>query len=149
MGIYEDVSEQMKEAMKARDKERLTALRNIRAALLTGAKETGAERLDDEKSVEILRRLAKQRAESVEEYDKHGRHEVAAQERAELGVIESFLPRLAGEDTVRDWVQQAIAETGASSPRDLGKVMGALMRSHKGEFDGKVANRIVRELLPG
>lgn len=149
MGIYEQVGNELKEAMKARDKALTTALRNIRAALVHVAKETGADTVSDARSLEVLRRLAKQRAESIDAYEKGGRPELAAAERAELKVIEAYLPELADEATTRGWVQEAIAQTGASSTRDLGKVMGALMKAHRDELDGELANQIARELLAG
>lgn len=147
MGIYEQVSERLHEAMRARDKARTSALRNIRAALQTAAKETGAETLSDEESLAVLRRLAKQRAESIEAYEQGGRSDLAEAERAELAVVEGFLPRLADEETTRGWVREAIARSGATSARDVGKVMADLMRHHRDELDGKLANRLARELL--
>lgn len=147
MGIYEQVSERLHEAMRARDKARTSALRNIRAALQTAAKETGAETLSDEESLAVLRRLAKQRAESIEAYDQAGRAELADAERAELAVIEDFLPKLADEETTRRWVREAIERSGAGSAKDVGKVMGVLMKEHRDEIDGKLANRLARELL--
>ncbi|MEO0600502.1 MAG: GatB/YqeY domain-containing protein, partial [Myxococcota bacterium] len=87
--------------------------------------------------------------ESITAYEEGGRDDLVAQEKAELAVIETFLPSLADEATTRAWVEEAIAKTGASAPGDMGKVMGALMGAHKGELDGGLANRIVRELLAG
>jgi len=147
MGIYEQVTERLQEAMRARDKARTSALRNIRAALQTQAKETGADTLPDEESLAVLRRLAKQRAESIEAYDQAGRAELADAERAELAVIEDFLPKLADEETTRRWVREAIERSGAGSAKDVGKVMGVLMKEHRDEIDGKLANRLARELL--
>ena len=147
MAIYDQITVDMKTAMKARDKARTQALRNIRAAFIAGAKETGADTLADGACQDILRRLGKQRRESIEAYEQAGRDDLAADERAELSVIDTYLPQLADAETTRGWVQAAIAATGASTPRDMGKVMGVLMKDHKGELDGKLANTIVRELL--
>jgi uncharacterized protein YqeY len=147
MAIYEEITTQMKIAMKARDKPRTQGLRNIRAALIAVAKETGAERLDDGACQTILRRLAKQRKESIEAYEQGGRKDLVAEECAELGVIEAFLPKLADEASTREWVASAITSSGATSPKDMGRVMGVLMKNHKAELDGKLANTIVRELL--
>ena len=97
--------------------------------------------------VRIMRALAKQRLESIEGFVAGGRTEAADAERYELRIIESFLPRLADEDTTRAWVRDAIAASGATSAADIGKVMGKLMGAHKAELDGKLANKIVRELL--
>ena len=147
MGLVEQVSVQMKDAQKSRDAARLAALRNIRAAFLHEMKKDGAETLDDGVAQGVLRRLAKQREESIEAFEKAGRGDRALAERAEKAVIESFLPRLADEATTRAWVQSAIAETGAASARDLGKVMGALMKAHKADVDGNLARRVAQELL--
>lgn len=147
MGIEQTVSERLAEAMKARDAARVAALRGIRAAFLNEMKKDNAKTLRDEVSVEVLRRLAKQRRESIEAFESAGRPERAALERAELAVIDEFLPRLADEATTRAWVREAIAASGSAAPGDVGKVMGALMKAHKGEVDGQLARRLAQELL--
>jgi len=149
MAIEQTVSERLAEAMKARDAARVAALRGIRAAFLNEMKKDNAKTLADETSVEVLRRLAKQRRESIEAFEGAGRPERAAEERAELAVIEEFLPRLADEDATRAWVREAIAQSGAAKPGDVGKVMGAVMKAHKGEVDGQLARRLAQELLGG
>ncbi|HSJ96542.1 MAG TPA: GatB/YqeY domain-containing protein [Myxococcota bacterium] len=149
MAIEQTVTERLAEAMKARDAARVGALRGIRAAFLNEMKKDNAKTLSDEVSVEVLRRLAKQRRESIEAFAGAGRPERAAEERAELAVIEEFLPRLADEDTTRAWVGEAIAATGAAQPGDVGKVMGAVMKAHKGAVDGQLARRLAQELLAG
>lgn len=149
MGIFETVTAQMKEALKAKDSARLTALRNIRAAFLNEMKKDNATDVPDEVCVGLLRRLEKQRLESIEAFEKAGRTEQAAAEQADLAVIRGYLPSLADEPTTRRWVQEAIAASGAAGPSDVGKVMGALMKAHKGEMDGALANRLARELLAG
>jgi uncharacterized protein YqeY len=147
MGLLERVSDELKDAMKAKDKPRIAGLRGIRAAFIEALKEDGAETLPDESAHAILRRLAKQRRESIDAYTAGSRDDLVAQEQAELAVIESFLPSLADEETTRGWVREAIAKTGATGPSDMGKVMGALMAAHRAELDGKLANQLVRELL--
>ena len=149
MGLVETVTAQMKAAMKAKDAARLSALRNIRAAFLTEMKKDGSETLDDAVSIHLLRKLAKQRQESIDAFTQANRPERIAEERAELGVIEEFLPRLADEAITRAWVAAAIAASGASNAKELGKVMGALMKAHKGDVDGDLARRIATELLGG
>lgn len=149
MGLVETVTAQMKGAMKAKDAARLSALRNIRASFLTEMKKDGSATLDDAVSIHLLRKLAKQRQESIDAFTQANRPERVAEERAELGVIEEFLPRLADEATTRDWVAAAIAASGASNAKELGKVMGALMKAHKGDVDGDLARRIAAELLGG
>jgi uncharacterized protein YqeY len=148
MALVEQVSEQLKDAMRARDKVRVQALRGIRAAFLEALKSGQYDgELPDEDAIGLLRRLAKQRRESIEAYQAGGRDDLVEQEQGELAIIEDFLPKLADEATTRAWVQAAIAKTGASGPGDMGKVMGALMKAHKGDLDGKLANQLVRELL--
>ncbi|MBW2291663.1 MAG: GatB/YqeY domain-containing protein [Deltaproteobacteria bacterium] len=149
MSIVEDVSRQMKDAMKAREKARLTALRGMRAALLNEMKKDNSDDLPDEVSITVLRRLEKQRGESIEAFDNAGRLEQADAERAELAVIGEFLPQLADEGTTRKIVAAAIASTGASAAGDLGRVMGAVMKQHKGEVDGNLARKLAAELLEG
>jgi hypothetical protein len=133
--------------MKAKDAARLGALRNIRAAFLVEMKRDGSETLDDATAIAVLRRLAKQRQESIDAFTQANRPERVAEERAELAVVEEFLPRLADEATTRAWVAEAIAASGAASAKDLGRVMGALMKAHKGDVDGDLARRIAGELL--
>jgi len=147
MSILEQVSAQLTQAMRDRDKDRITALRNIRAAFIEGLKVDGSASLPDDKATEILRRVAKQRKESIEAYTAGDRKDLAEAEARELAVVESFLPRLADEATTRGWVEAAIAQTGAAGMGDVGKVMSALMAAHREEVDGKVANRIARQLL--
>jgi uncharacterized protein len=149
MVIFDDVNQKMKDALRSGEKLRLQALRNIRAAFLLRLKEDGSATLTDEQAIPILRKLEKQRRESIEAFDGAGRTEQAAAERAELEVILGYLPKQADEATVREWVKAAIAETGAKSGKDVGKVMGAVMKAHKGDVDGNEARRIAAELLPG
>ena len=149
MALVEQVAEQMKQAQKAKDAARLAALRNIRAAFLLEMKKDGSDTLDDAVGIAVLRKLAKQREESIEAFAKAGRQDRADAERAEKALIESFLPGLADEATTRGWVKAAIAETGAASAKDLGRVMGALMKAHKADVDGNLARRLAAELLGG
>jgi uncharacterized protein YqeY len=149
VGIFDAVSAGMKEALKARDEQRLTALRGIRAVFLNETKKDNSTTLSDEACVALLRRLEKQRLESIEAFEAAGRPERAAAERAELEVIRGFLPRLADEAATRRFVDEAIAATGASGPREIGKVMGAVMKEHKGEVDGNLVRRIASERLGG
>jgi len=149
MGMVEDVGAQLKDAMKAKDAPRLAALRSIRTAFLNEMKKDGADDLSEDTCIALLRKLEKQRKESIEAFEGAGRTEQADQEKAELAVIEGFLPSLADEATTRAWVEAAIAESGASSPRDMGKVMGALMKAHKGDVDGGLAKTLAQELLAG
>ena len=147
MSIVEEVTAQMKAAMKAKDQPRLSTLRSMRAAFLNEMKRDGSDVVSDEVAEGLMRKLEKQRKESIEAFDKGGRPEMAESERAELAVIQEFLPQLADEAETRGWVEAAIASTGASEKKDMGKVMGALMKYHKAEVDGNIARKIVQELL--
>ena len=139
--------QELLDRMRAKDAPRLAVLRSMRAAFQTELKREGAETLSDDACVAVLRRLAKQRKESIDAFEQAGRADRAAEERAELEVIETFLPSLADESQTRSWVEAAIAETGASAPGDVGRVMGALMKAHKGDVDGLLAKKLVAELL--
>lgn len=149
MSIFERVNAEMRAAMKARDAARLTALRSVRAAFLTEMKKDNSESLPDEVCVRLLRRLEKQRGESIDAFEKAGRPERVAEERAELAVIQELLPQLADEATTRRWVMDAITATNSAAPGDVGKVMGAVMKAHKDDVDGSLARRIAAALLAG
>jgi hypothetical protein len=120
----------------------------VRAAFLVAMKDTGAETLSDEKAVETLRKLVKQRVDSIAQFSAAGnRGELVAAEQAEMALIESFLPALADAATTEVWVRDAIAALKASKPGDSGKVMGAVIKAHKGEVDNALAKSIAERLL--
>ena len=114
---------------------------------LQATAEDNSDTVADEVCVGLLRRLEKQRKESIEAFSSGGREDRADAERAELAVIEEFLPSLADEAQTRRWVEEAIASIGASEPGDVGRVMGAVMKAHKGEVDGGLAKTLAAELL--
>ena len=145
--IADEVTLQMKQAMKAKDERRLVALRSMRSAFLNEMKKDNSTTVPDAICEGLLRKLEKQRKESIEAFSNAGREELAAAERAELAVIQEFLPKLADEARTREWVETAVAQTGAAGAKDVGKVMGALMKAHKGEIDGDLARRIAQERL--
>jgi uncharacterized protein YqeY len=149
MAIVDDVTAQMKDAMRAKDKVRLGALRSIRAAFIELMKKDGSDSVADDAAIAILRRLEKQRKESIAAYVDGGRDDLAEVERAELLVLDAFLPSLADEETTTAWVSAAIEASGAAGPSDMGRVMGALMKAHKGEVDGGLAKDIALKLLRG
>lgn len=149
MSIYDDVTAQMKAAMKAKDKPRLSALRGIRTVLINAKKEDNSETVADDRAIALLRSLSKQRKDSIKAYADAGRDDLVEQESTELSVIEEFLPKLADAEQTRVWVKEAIAASGAASPREIGKAMGALMRAHKGDIDGALARSILQEELGG
>lgn len=149
MPIFDTVSAQITAAMKSKDERRLAALRSVRAAFLTEMKKDNAQSLSDEVCVQLVRKLEKQRKESIEAFEAAGRADRAADEKAELAVLAELLPSLADAATTRRWVQEAIASTGASQPGDVGRVMGAVMKAHRGDIDGVLAKEIAGELLSG
>lgn len=149
MGLVEQVSADIKAAMLAQDKARTTALRNIRAAFIEALKTDGAATLSDDAAVGVLRTLAKRRKESIDAYVGGGREDLASEERAELAVINGYLPQQADEATTRAWIADAIAEVGATSVKEMGKVMGALTKAHGDVVDKGLASRLVKELLSG
>lgn len=146
--LVETVSAELKVAMLARDAARTGALRMIRAAFIELAKD-GKGEVTDERCVETLRRLRKQREDSIQSYEQAGRADLAEVERAEMAIVDSLLPRLADEATTLEWVRAAIAETGATSAREMGKAMGALMKAHKADIDAGLARLLLTRELGG
>lgn len=150
MSIKESILNDLKEAMKSRDADRLRVLRSLKAKLLEKeiSERTGGDAvLTDEQSVEVLMKAAKQRKESIEQFRKGGREELAENEEQELEVIESYLPKMMDDDEIRAEVRAAMEKTGASGMADMGKVMGMLMGKLKGKADGSAVSRIVKEEL--
>ena len=105
--------------------------------------------LDDAAVEQVLTKQAKQRRESIAEYTKAGRDDLVEQEQYELEIIEAYLPQMMSREEIEVLVKQAIADTGATSSKDMGKVMGKLMPQVKGKADGRLVNEVVRDLLPG
>lgn len=123
--IEEEVGTALKNAMRAKESEKLKALRAIRAAFLTALKSEGAgDKLSDKEAIASLRKLAKMRQESIDMFQKAGRDDLVQAETYELNVINHWLPTLASPEQMRTWAQQAVEKTGASKPGDMGKVMG-------------------------
>ena len=150
MGLPERLQQDLTAAMKARDTETVSTLRMVVAAVKNQRVAAGQSGdVSDEQTLELLTREAKKRTEAAEAYDAAGREELAAKERSELAIIRRYLPEQLDESTLRGFVDEAIAETGASGPGDLGKVMSAVMPKVKGRADGKVINALVRERLTG
>jgi uncharacterized protein len=138
----------LKEAMVNKDSRRRDVLRQTMSAIKQVEVDTQKE-LSAEDVVAVLQKEAKKRRESIEEMERVGRAELAQGEHYELGVIEEFLPRQLSEDEIRAEAQAVIAEVGAEGPKDTGKVMGPLMERVKGRADGKLVNKVVRDLLTG
>lgn len=148
MSLTDKVNNEIKEAMKAKDSGRLQALRAIKSALLLAQTEKGASgEVSEQVEFQILQKQLKQRKESAEIYKQQGREDLAEQELNEAAVIEGFLPKMMSEDEIRPILQDIIAQVGASSPADMGKVMGAATKQLAGKADNKVVSTLVRELL--
>ncbi len=147
MSLKERIVKDMTAAMKERDAARTSTLRMVKAALQNREIEKGGA-LSDEELVKALQSLVKQRRDSVEQYAKAGREDLAAKERAEIGVIEEYLPRAATREEIEEAVAAAIAETGASSMKEMGAVMKAAQARLAGKSaDGRAVSEIVKARL--
>ena len=149
MNLKEQIIADLTTAMKAKDADRTGTLRMVKANLMNRQIEKGGE-LDDDEMMKLLRSLVKQRHDSVEQYEKGGRQELADKEKTEIAVIETYLPQGASRDEIEAAVTAAISETGASSLKDMGKVMKAVMPRLAGKnADGRAVNEAVRRKLGG
>jgi len=147
MPLNDQVSADIAAAMKARDASRLSALRMLKAAVMNKSVEKGRD-LDDAEVLQVVASLVKQRRDSIEQFEKAGRADLVAKESRELAVLQSYLPPSATPDEINAAVAEAIAETGATSAKDLGKVMKAVMPKLAGKnADGKAVNEAVRRTL--
>ncbi|MCJ2024888.1 GatB/YqeY domain-containing protein [Methylobacterium sp. J-067] len=150
MQLRERFTAEMKEAMKAGDKGRLATVRMMQAALKDKdieARGLGKDPASDEDILSLLQKMIKQRTESATVYEQAGRPELAENERAEIAVIESFLPKQMDETEVKAAVEAAILETGAAGPKDMGRVIGALKGTFAGRMDFAKASGLVKEAL--
>jgi len=147
MALEQQIQKDIMESMKAHDEARLNATRGIKSEILL-AKTSGAEHeLRDADVLKIIQKLVKQRKESAELYIQGNRPELAEKELAELKVMEAYLPKPLSEDEVRNILKEVIAEAGATSPKDMGKVMGAATKRLAGQADGRLISTLVKELL--
>jgi uncharacterized protein YqeY len=152
VSIKDRVVEDVKQAMKARDKLRVDCLRMLKSKIqereVALRPQQGTDyRLTDEEALKVLATYAKQRREAIDAYRQGGREDLAAREEAELAIVESYLPRRMDKAEIEEVVRRAIAETGASSPRDMGAVMKHVMAKTSGAADGKLVSQIVRDAL--
>ena len=152
MSMKKRLDDDIKTAMKARDQPRVGCLRMLKSKILEKevglrAKQGKDYSLTDEEAVEVIGSYAKQRRDSIDSYRKGGRDDLVASEEAELAIVNGYLPEQLGEDEVRQIVQEAVAETGATAPNQMGLVMKAVMPKVKGKADGKLVKRLVREAL--
>lgn len=148
MSLTENLNTAMKEAMKAKDSLRLSAIRLIRSAIKNREIEERRE-LDDQGVIAVLSTLAKQRRDSVDAYRQSNREDLAEKEEKELAVIQEFLPRPLTEDEIRTLIDEAVAESGASGMKDMGKVMKSVTAKTTGRADGRLVSELVKARLSG
>ncbi len=146
--IYEQIDNQIKEAMLARDKVRLETLRGIKKELLEAKTAKGGQgEVSDEKALEIIAKLLKQRKESAEVYALNGRNDLAENERLEAKVLEEFLPKQLTREELVSIVQDKIKTLGITDPKQAGRLTGTLMKELKGQVDGKILNEVIQAQL--
>jgi len=146
MGLLDDINQQLKEAMKSKDENALNTLRSIKSALNYRKTETGGD-LEEADVVEVLRKEAKKRKDSIEQFRQGGRDDLVEREQAQLEVLDRFLPEEMGDEQIEARAKEVIEEMGASSKKEMGKVMGRLMPEMKGKADGNRVKNIVSGLL--
>ena len=148
MALFETISEDIKAAMKARDKVRLETLRNIKKVFLEAKTAPGAnDTLEDADALKILQKLAKQGRETAKTYTDNGRQDLADEELAQARVIEEYLPKPLSQEEIEKEVKDIIAQTGAQGMKDMGKVMGLASKKMAGRADGRAISTIVKALL--
>lgn len=146
--IFEEVSEQIKQAMLARDKVRLEALRGIKKELLEAKTAKGSSgEVSDEQALAIIAKLLKQRRESADIYNQNGRQELAEAELAEAEVLESFLPKQLTKEELIPLVKEKIEQLQITDAKQAGRLTGMLMKELKGKVDGKLLNEVIQSLL--
>lgn len=148
MNLEQQVMTEMKEAMKSKNEAALRGLRAIKAEIIKAKTEPGANgEISAETEIKMLQKMVKQRKDSLEIYQQQARKDLAQKEEEEIAIIEKFLPAQLSGDDLKKELEQIIAETGASSPADMGKVMGAATKKLAGKADGKAISAAVKELL--
>jgi len=147
MSLTQQIAEDLKTAMKAKDADKLRALRGIKSAFLLLQTAEGVSEVTDDMCIKALQKMAKQRRDSLDIYEQQGREDLAAIERVELKFIEEFLPAQLSEEEVAAKIKAIVAELGVSGPAAMGKVMPLAMSQLGGQADGKMISKIVKELL--
>lgn len=149
MSLKQQIISDLTTSMKAQDAPRTSTLRMVKAAMMNREIEKGGQ-LDDEEMMKLLRSLVKQRRDSVEQYEKGGRKDLADKENAEIGIIEVYLPQAASQEEMEAAISAAINETGASSMKDMGRVMKAAQAALSGKnADGRILSETVKAKLGG
>ena len=150
MSLKERIGEDIKSAMKAKDKIRLETVRSIKKVILekeVALRPKGQDSLTEEQEIELLAQQAKQRRDSIEQYRNGGREDLAEKEAQELAIIETYLPKQLSDDEINTVLDEIITSVGATTAKDLGKVMGVAMKQLKGKADGKKIQEMVKEKL--
>ena len=148
MNLEEKIMVELKTAMLAKDEKTTRSLRAIKAAIIIAKTAEGAGgEIKEEEEIKLLQKLVKQRKDSLEIFTEHNRHDLAIKEKEEIEVIEKFLPQQMSADDLKSAITAIIAETGASSPAEMGKVMGVASKRLAGKADGKTISATVKELL--
>ena len=145
--LTEQIRAELTEAMKAKAAEKLSTLRMLQSSLKYQQIEVGHE-LSDEEALTVIRKAVKQRQDSIEQYEKGNRPELAAKERSEMTMLQAYLPPELSDEEIEGGVKEIIASTGAASKKDMGKVMKEATARYKGRVDGKKIQEIVARLLP-
>jgi len=148
MSLEQKVMAELKTAMLAKDEKSLRSLRAIKSAIILAKTAEGAGgEIKEEDEIKLLQKLVKQRKDSLEIYEKQNREDLAGKEREEISVIEKYLPKQLDEGELRTIIQKIVDETGAASPADMGKVIGAANKQLAGKAEGKTIAGIVKEIL--
>lgn len=145
MSLLSRLNDDMKTAMKAKDKESLQVIRMIKSSIQNEQIKEGHDLTEEE--LTVLSREMKQRRDSLHEFEEAGRDDLAEKVKSEIVIVEKYMPEQLSEEEIRQLVQDAITQTGASSAKEFGKVMGVIMPKVKGKADGNQVNAIVKELL--
>ncbi|MFO1443411.1 GatB/YqeY domain-containing protein [Bacillus sp. Bva_UNVM-123] len=146
MSLLDRLNDDMKQAMRNKEKDKLTVIRMIKASMQNEAIKLGSE-LSEDQELTILSRELKQRKDSLHEFEKAGREDLVEKIRTELQFVELYMPKQLSEDEVSKIIQETIAETGATSKAEMGKVMAAIMPKVKGKADGALVNKLVQQHL--
>ena len=147
MSVQDQITSDIKEAMKARNVDKLAALRAVKSAIMLEATKDGSTTVSDEVSLKLIAKLVKQRKDSAAIFEEQNRPDLVVDEVNQLAYLEPYLPSQMGEEEVRKIVTEVIAKVGASSPADMGKCMGLLMVRLNGKADGSLISKLVKEEL--
>lgn len=146
MSLAERLQQDMKSALKNKEKEKLSTIRMVRAAIKKAEIDHKGP-LNDEQIIEVIMREVKQRKDAVQEYEKAGRHDLVEKEKEELQILETYLPEPLTEEELTEIIQETIQQLGVTSKKEIGKVMKTVLPKVKGRAEGKAVNQIVQKLL--